>query len=114
GTVKFAHSDEKAEPGFYSVRLQNGILAELTATKRVGFHRYTFPRAHSGSDRSPNITFGLRWRDKTLESQMTQVRSRRLEGFRRSSSWAKDQKVYFVAEFSEPFSDPIHVDGASV
>src|SRR5215203_4031158 len=41
---KFSHATEKAEPGYYSVKLDDdGILAELTATKRVGFHRYTYP-----------------------------------------------------------------------
>jgi len=41
---KFSHSSEKAEPGYYSVRLDDDrIGAELTATTRVGFHRYSFP-----------------------------------------------------------------------
>src|SRR6185295_927865 len=44
---KFSHANEKAEPGYYSVKLDDdNILAEMTATKRVGFHRYTFP-AHT-------------------------------------------------------------------
>src|ERR1044072_3179821 len=39
----FPHENEHAEPGYYSVKLDDdGILAEMTATKRVGFHRYTF------------------------------------------------------------------------
>ena len=45
---KFSHANEKAEPGYYSVKLDDdGILAEMTATKRVGFHRYTFPKTTS-------------------------------------------------------------------
>src|SRR4026207_270062 len=40
---KFSHANEIAQPGYYSVKLENGIKAELTATPRVGFHRYTFP-----------------------------------------------------------------------
>ena len=44
----FLHSNEKAEPGYYSVKLENsGILVELTASSRVGFHRYTFPDPES-------------------------------------------------------------------
>jgi putative alpha-1,2-mannosidase len=43
---KFLHSGEKASPGYYSVFLEDfGIKAELTATDRVGFHRYTFPKS---------------------------------------------------------------------
>jgi putative alpha-1,2-mannosidase len=42
----FSHKDEKATPGYYSVTLDDyGIIAELTATTRVGFHRYTFPQS---------------------------------------------------------------------
>jgi predicted alpha-1,2-mannosidase len=39
----FSHDDESASPGAYSVKLSTGITAELTATKRTGWQRYTFP-----------------------------------------------------------------------
>ena len=42
---RFSHSDETSEAGYYKVKLQDyNILAELTATTRVGVHRYTFPK----------------------------------------------------------------------
>lgn len=98
---KFSHANEKAEPGYYSVKLDDdGILAEMTATKRVGIHRYTFP-----SDSEAKITLDLTWRDRTLMSQID-VKGDRIEGWRRSSSWAKDETVYFVAQFSERFAAP--------
>ena len=98
---KFSHENEKAEPGYYSVKLDDdNIFAEMTATERVGFHRYTFPK----SDKA-NIILDLKWRDKVLESELKVVGNNRIEGYRRSSSWAKDQVVYFVAEFSKNFSD---------
>src|ERR1041385_1350548 len=98
---KFSHANEIAEPGYCSVKLDDdGILAEMTATPRVGIHRYTFP---AGVD--PKILLNLTWRDKTLMSQI-QVKGNRVEGYRRSSSWAKDQIIYFSAEFSEPFYAP--------
>ena len=34
---------QKAQAGYYSVKLNNDILVELTAMAHVGFHRYTFP-----------------------------------------------------------------------
>lgn len=41
---RFDKKDEVARPGYYSVLLKDyGVQAELTATERVGFHRYTFP-----------------------------------------------------------------------
>jgi putative alpha-1,2-mannosidase len=97
----FSHQNEKAEAGYYSVKLDEGdITAEMTATTRVGFHRYTFP---AGSE--ANLILDLKHRDKVLDSELKIVGANRIEGFRRSSSWAKDQAVYFVAEFSEPFAD---------
>ena len=42
----FNRKNEVAEPGYYKVLLDDyNITAELTATKRVGFHRYTFPKS---------------------------------------------------------------------
>jgi len=96
---KFSHSNERAEPGYYSVKLDNGIRAEMTATQRVGVHRYQFP-----SNVKPNLLLDLKWRDAVLDSEFRVVGLNRIEGFRRSRSWAQDQIVYFVAEFSKPFS----------
>ncbi len=98
---KFSHANEKAEPGYYSVKLDDdGILAELTSTKRVGLHRYTFPRTDHA-----NLILDLRWRDKWLQTDVSvNGAQRRIEGVRRSTSWAKNQTVYFVAEFSQLFT----------
>src|SRR6185436_9373985 len=96
----FSHKEETARPGYYSVRLKDGnILAEMTVTNRVGFHRYTFP----ASDRA-NIILDLQHRDRVLDSSLRIVDTTHIEGFRRSTGWAKDQIIYFVAEFSQPFS----------
>jgi predicted alpha-1,2-mannosidase len=98
---KFSHSDEVATPGYYSVRLADRkVTAELTATQRVGFHRYTFPQS-----RKAGINLDLDWRDRLLDGDYNIVDKKRVEGFRRSSSWAKKQTVYFVAEFSRPFDE---------
>ncbi len=95
---KFSHANENAGPGYYAVKLDNdGILAEMTTTKRVGLHRYTFPKTEHAA-----IALDLRWRDKVLNSEISWVSNRRIEGFRTSSSWAKNTSVYFVAEFSRP------------
>jgi putative alpha-1,2-mannosidase len=98
---RFSHDNENAEPGYYSLKIdRTNILAELTATKRVGFHRYSFPQAGQA-----NVVLDLGWRDKVTESQLKVMSKNRVEGFRRSKSWAKNQTVYFVAEFSKPIID---------
>ncbi|HEX8287221.1 MAG TPA: GH92 family glycosyl hydrolase [Pyrinomonadaceae bacterium] len=105
----FSHANETATAGFYSVKMNNGILAELTATKRVGLHRYVFPYS-----KFVNINLDLKWRDKVLDSEVKIVGENRIEGFRRSSSWAKDQIVYFAAEFSEPFASHAIINGVDI
>jgi predicted alpha-1,2-mannosidase len=96
---KFSHANEKASPGYYSVKLDDDdILAELTATTRVGFHKYTFP-----STGKNNIILDLKHRDAVLESSITILNDHTVAGLRRSKAWADDQYVYFVIEFSEPF-----------
>ncbi|MEQ1646043.1 MAG: glycoside hydrolase domain-containing protein, partial [Pyrinomonadaceae bacterium] len=96
---KFSHADEKASPGYYAVKLEQGkIHAELTSTPRVGMHRYIF--AEPGS-----IDLNLAWRDKLLGADFQVIGKNRVEGFRSSASWAKDQAIYFVIEFSRPFNE---------
>ena len=94
---------EVVRPGYYSVPLvRYGITAEMTATSRVGFHRYTFPAADDAA-----VIFDLEnggcW-DKATETHIEQSGDSRLVGWRYSSGWAKDQRVWFVAEFSRPFA----------
>jgi predicted alpha-1,2-mannosidase len=103
----FSHQNERAVPGYYRVTLDDGdIRAELTTTSRVGFHRYTYP---DGS--RPSIILDLVHRDTVLDSYLRIVDATHIEGYRRSSGWAKDQIVYFVAEFSQPFGFDIALDG---
>ncbi|MEZ5346382.1 MAG: GH92 family glycosyl hydrolase [Pyrinomonadaceae bacterium] len=82
------------------------MTAELTSTKRVGLHRYTFPRSNNSQ-----ILLDLFWRDKVLASEARIVGKNKIEGFRRSSSWAENQVVFFVIEFSKPFKKSIFSNG---
>ena len=96
----FKHSSETAEPGYYKVALDDySITAELTATTRAGMHSYTFPAGNAS-----NILVDLFHRDEVLESSIKVISNTQVEGLRRSRSWAENQYVYFVAEFSKPFS----------
>lgn len=96
-------SREICRPGYYSVPLlRYGVLAELTATARVGFHRYTFP-----ASRESALVFDLEnggcW-DKATQTHIEAVGDKALRGWRYSTGWAKDQRIYFYAELSKPFS----------
>jgi predicted alpha-1,2-mannosidase len=96
----FEHKDEQAKPGYYSVKLsKSGILAELTSTYRTGLHQYTFPES-----KNSHILLDLKHRDMVLESSLKIVNDSTIEGLRRSRSWANNQYVYFVAQFSKPFT----------
>jgi len=97
----FSHDNEKASPGYYSVILDDyNIKAELTVTPRTGLHKYTFP-----STDQANIIIDLEHRDKVIESGIKIINDSEIEGFRRSDAWARDQHIYFVAQFSKPFND---------
>lgn len=96
---KFDHKDEDASPGYYSVLLKNsGIFAELTASDRVGVHRYTFPK-DSDSRIAIDLGFSMNW-DATTKTHINIIDSNTIEGYRFSKGWARDQRVYFVATFT--------------
>jgi predicted alpha-1,2-mannosidase len=94
----FSHSDESARPGYYSVKLDNGVLVELTATLRAGFHRYTYP-----ANGQANIILDLAHRDRVLDSYLRITGGTTFVGWRRSQAWAKDQIIYFAGELSRSF-----------
>ncbi|MBP6184906.1 MAG: GH92 family glycosyl hydrolase [Saprospiraceae bacterium] len=96
----FIHGKESARPGYYSVFLEEDkLLVELSATTRVGFHRYTFT---PGTPQ--HVILDLTHRDQVLEASLEIVNDRRVRGMRRSSSWARDQVIYFVMEFDRPIT----------
>ncbi|MCP4573513.1 MAG: glycoside hydrolase family 92 protein [bacterium] len=97
---KFSKDTEQAAPGWYAVRLEdNGIDVELTATARTGLQRYVYPAGVANG-----VVLDLHHRDRVLDSWVRVVSDTEIEGLRRSSSWAKDQWVFFVARFSKPFT----------
>lgn len=103
---QFSKNTEKAEPGFYEVFLDDyGIKAELTATERVGFHRYTFPKSgesHIILDLMSNIyNYDSKnvWTFVRVENDSTVV------GYRETTGWARTRKIFFAMKFSKPFKN---------
>ncbi len=108
GTVssRFTHDRERAAPGYYSVDLlTSGIGAELTASERVGIHRYSFPTPPAAQRASIVVDLGhsLNW-DRPTETRINVEGPTLISGYRLSTGWARDQRVFFVASFSSPFS----------
>lgn len=101
---KFSHANETAEPAYYKVLLEdNNILAEMTATTRVGMHQYRFPdseNAHIVLDLMHGI---YNYDDKNVWTFVRVENDRRIVGYRQTNGWARTRTVYFAMEFSKPF-----------
>lgn len=108
---KYTHQDEIAKPGYYSVILKRyAIRAELTATERVAVHKYTFPEAEQAHI-AINLINGIGW-DRPTQGHIKKVDPQTYTGYRFSSGWAKDQRLYFAIKLSKPAgSDGFYDDG---
>lgn len=98
---KFSHDSEQAYAGYYKVTLEDyKIDVELTATERTGIQRYTFP----GGDAAVilNLAKAMNW-DATTDAGIEIIDSVTVKGYRMSTGWARDQRVYFASRFSKPF-----------
>ncbi|MBT2622111.1 GH92 family glycosyl hydrolase [Chryseobacterium sp. ISL-6] len=101
---RFSHQNEKAEAGYYKVKLEDhNILAELTATTRVGLQRYTFPKsdqAHIILDLMAGI---YNYDGKNVWTYVRVENDHTITGYRQTSGWARTRTVYFAIQFSKPF-----------
>jgi predicted alpha-1,2-mannosidase len=109
----FSHQEEIAKPGYYSVRLKRyNIKAELTASERVGFQKYTFPQA-SDAKIIIDLKEGIGW-DASGETHIKQLNDTTLVGYRYSKGWANDQRIFFTAIFSKRMKKFAIYDSAGV
>ena len=106
--ASFSHDNEKAEPGFYEVTLDNGIHVELTTSTRVGMHRYTFPEGES------SVIIDLTHRDELLEGAIELLDNKTLTLKRVSKAWATEQHAYGYVQFSNSFSARFNEDSTKV
>ena len=109
---KYSHKNEKAEPGYYQVYLEDPkVNVELTAAQRYAVHRYTFEK---GAEQSVllNLGFAINWdsptktsfskSDKKLDANNN---DNIITGYRYSTGWAENQKVFFAIQFSKPIKN---------
>ena len=95
--IPFKHSNEKASPGFYSVTLGNGVQCSFTVTERAGFHQYNF--GNNKAFLQFDMGFRINW-DNSTAGMLQLLNDSTLLGYRYSTGWAKNQRVYFAARFS--------------
>ncbi len=98
---RFSKKNEKASPGYYSTYLDDyDIKAELTCSKRVGSHKYTYPK-----NKKQSIIIDLTHRDEVFKSSIKIINDSTIAGMRISRSWAQNQYIYFYAQFSKTITD---------
>ena len=101
-TSRFSHAEEKATPGYYRVYLQDPqVLVELTATARCGFHKYTFPAADDAHV-ILDLVHGVG--NNPVEATLDIENDTTISGSRISDGWGGRRAVYFVMQFSKPFT----------
>ncbi len=101
---RFSHDREHAEPGYYAVDLlDDNIKAEMTVTTRAGMHRYHFPTSDQAHLLFDLVHAIYNFDGKVVWSSITVENNRRISGYRQTTGWAPDRRIYFVAEFSQPF-----------
>jgi predicted alpha-1,2-mannosidase len=102
---RFSHDTEKAEAGYYAVTLADyDIRAELTASARIGWHRYTYPvgkPAHVLLDLRPSI---YDYPGKVLWSALRVRDDGTVTGGRTTRGWAPGRQLYFAIRFSQPMT----------
>ena len=98
----FNHKDETAKPGYWAVKLQKaGLVAELTATKHVGIHRYIY----SGSGRYILIDLNHALSDdKVDQCSLRQISDTEICGMRRTQGWVENQTDPFLRQVLAPYN----------
>ncbi|GAB2619641.1 alpha-1,2-mannosidase [Paractinoplanes abujensis] len=101
---EFSHDDESASPGHYRVGLHKyDVDAELTATARTGWQRYTFPATAAA-----NVLFNTgKANQSVFDSEIHVVDDRTIEGRVEAGNFCAgqdDHTVFFTASFDRPFS----------
>lgn len=107
----YSHENEEVAPGYYSLLMDNGVRAELTATDRVAIHRYTYPEG------TPRLLVNLKEGngDRAFATALKRTDEYTVEGYRFSKGWSPQHKVFFVLKSDQPIeSVAVFDDDAAV
>ena len=102
GRTTFSHTNEQASPGYYRVKMDNGIEAKLSATEHCGFHDYAYPTGVLPVIKL-DLGYHQNW-DKPTGTYIKRLNDSTLIGYRYSTGWAQVQRVYFALRSSKPFN----------
>lgn len=106
----FDKANEEASAGYYKTKLNQGqIEVELSATKRVGLHKYTFA---DGADRNVKFDLGhtlMNNNGKSLKNKVEVVDEHTIRGRKTSTGWFQGQDhqgqdIFFYAKFNQPIA----------
>lgn len=106
----FDKANEEASAGYYKTKLNQGqIEVELSATKRVGLHKYTFA---DGADRNVKFDLGhtlMNNNGKSLKNKVEVVDEYTIRGRKTSTGWFQGQDhqgqdIFFYAKFNQPIA----------
>jgi Glycosyl hydrolase family 92 N-terminal domain len=102
GSYRQRYSEEHAEPGYYRVRLESGVRAELTVTERTGQHRYTFPvgPGHILIDFAHAIIDSWDKGRLVEDAVLALSADGLLTGSRKVNRWAKGRHIHFAMRLS--------------
>ncbi|MEL6650537.1 MAG: GH92 family glycosyl hydrolase [Bacteroidota bacterium] len=98
----FSHDDEVVKAGYHQLKLDNGIVVELTSTTRVGFHRYRYPEGNT-----PFVLFNLTGPlgpSIMTNAAVEQTAKDEIAGYTINGATRrrpKEATVYFVAKFDQ-------------
>ena len=108
---RYSHATERVSAGYYEVKLDDyGVKAQLTATPRVGVHKYTFPAATDGH-LVLDLTHGIyNYDGKVLWTNLRVENDTLLTGYRITNGWARTNYTYFAISFSQPIKEYGYVD----
>lgn len=103
---RYDHSTESASPGYYEVTLaDDGIRVQLTATRRVGVHKYTFPENSDGHLLLDLIHGIYNYDGKVLWANIRVENDTLLTGYRITNGWARTNYTYFAISLSQPITE---------
>lgn len=104
---RFSHNSEVSKPGYYEVMLDDyGIKAQLTATQRVGVHKYTFPKDTRQGRIILDLIHGIyNYDGKTLWATIRVENDTLVTGYRLTNGWSRTNYTYFAMSFSKPIKN---------